>query len=403
MTRPQTTPGPDRLGPYEVLGLLGQGGMGTVYRARDPRLDRAVAIKVLLDERSGDVSRRERFLLEARAVAALTHPNIVSIYSVEEDADRIFLTMEYVEGRTLRDLIPSTGMALDSLLALAIPLADAIAAAHQKGIIHRDLKPSNIMVSTEGRLKVLDFGLAKLLDSTSPDDTATRAAPSPLTSEGVILGTMAYMAPEQAEGRRVDHRTDIFSLGVILYEMATGRRPFAGDTSAALVAAILRDMPIPVTDINTAMPAECARIVRRCLAKDPTRRYQTAIDVRNELEELKRDAESSQSAAVRVGPPASARRGRRWLVPTIVVAGAAAVALAGYVALRSSQSAQPPALPRMAERQVTTNPAEDPVWYATISPDGKYLAYGDYSGIHLRLIDTGETRTIPVPEGICFT
>jgi hypothetical protein len=269
------------------------------------------------------------------------------------------------------------------------------------------------MVSREGRLKVLDFGLAKLKESAVPDGDLTRMVAEPITGAGVILGTMAYMAPEQAEGRPADHRTDIFALGVILYEMATGKRPFAGDTSASLLAAILRDMPAPVTEINAAMPAAFARIVRRCLAKDPTRRYQTALDVRNELEELKVEIDSSQSAAARVQPPIVAAAAAsaaptarpRWLVPAGLAATVAAVALAGYVMLRAPGSPQPPPAPALVftERQVTSNPAEAPVWYATISPDGNYVAYGDFSGIHLRLIDSGETRTIPVPEGICFT
>jgi len=442
MTSPPATPHPDHLGPYEILGLLGQGGMGSVYRARDPRLDRTVAIKVLLDDAAGDPSRRERFLLEARAVAALTHPNIVTIHSVEEDAGRIFLTMEYVEGRTLADVIEKSGMPLDRLLALAIPLADAVAAAHQKGIVHRDLKPANVMVSTDGRVKVLDFGLAKLREPASPDgDSVTKFSPAPVTADGVILGTMAYMAPEQAEGRPADHRADVFSIGVILYEMATGRRPFTGDTTAALLAAILRDMPVPVTEVNAALPAEFARIVRRALAKDPTRRYQTALDVRNELEDLKREIDAGRSGGIRISgeappavglstnPPASwpatppalvplssgqasaAPRGaspaataRRWIVPVSAAIGITVLAIGAYV-WRTAPVGAPPdsAPPKFIERQVTSNPPESPVWYAAVSPDGKYAAYGDFSGIHLRLIDTGETRTIPVPEGICFT
>jgi eukaryotic-like serine/threonine-protein kinase len=411
------------IGPYEVQGVLGQGGMGVVYRARDPRLDRTIALKVLLDDSAGDASRRERFLVEARAVAAFTHPNIVTVHSVEEAAGRVFLTMEYIEGRTLADIIPKAGLSLGDLLDLAIPLADAIAAAHQKGIVHRDLKPSNIMVSHDGRLKVLDFGLAKLRESTPLAGSDTRMAAGPITADGVILGTVAYMAPEQAEGRAVDHRADIFALGVILYEMATGRRPFAGDTSASLIAAILRDMPPPVTEINAAMPAEFARIVRRTLAKDPSRRYQTALDVRNELEELKREAGASfatSSGRVPAAPemtgavaPLSSASGvqaaprrRRWMVPAAIVAATAVVAMGAYMILKPSRtrsSSSPAAGAEFVERQVTSNAAEDPVWYASISPDGKYVAYGDYSGIHLRLIDTGENRTIPVPAGICFT
>jgi serine/threonine protein kinase len=416
------------LGQYEILGELGQGGMGVVYRARDPRLDRTIAIKVLLDQAADDPSRRQRFLMEARAVAALSHPNIVTIHSVEEDAGRIFLTMEYVEGRTLAELIPSAGLPLDDVLALAIPLADAIAAAHAKGIVHRDLKPGNIMVSADRRLKVLDFGLAKLRESETSAGSDTRLAPAPVTREGVVLGTVAYMAPEQAEGRTVDHRADIFALGVLLFEMATGRRPFAGDTNASLIAAILRDVPPPVTEINAALPAEFARIVRRALAKDPTRRYQTALDVRNELEELRRDtgvdstsaattalrsggvsgivtrSGSSSGAAISTPIPVSAPQ-RRWLLPAGIVAGMAILAAGAYLYLRSSSRSSVATSPvvQVAERQVTSNAPEDPVWYASISPDGKYVAYGDFSGIHVRLIDTGENRTIEVPPGICFT
>jgi serine/threonine protein kinase len=425
----------DTLGPYRVEGKLGEGGMGAVFRARDPRLDRPVAVKLLLDEAAGDPSRRERFLLEARAIAALAHPNIVTIYSVEEDAGRVFLTMEYVEGRTIAALIPAGGMALDRLLALAIPLADAIAAAHQKSIVHRDLKPSNVMVSHDGRVKVLDFGLAKLLDPSTVDGAVTMAAPAPITADGVVLGTIAYMAPEQAEGRLVDHRADIFALGVILYEMATGRRPFIGESSAALIASILRDMPPPVTEVNAAMPGEFARIVRRCLAKDPTRRYQTALDVRNELEELQRDLPSGQSSGSHVpssgagvhsangAPPSSpsaapasapppaqapasspgAAPRRSWLLPAGIGAVAVVVLLLGLKLPRPVSAPQPGAVPQLVERQVTSNPAEDPVWYVGISPDGKYMAYGDHEGVHLRLVDTGETRTIPAPEGICYT
>ncbi len=431
------------IGPYEVLSKIGQGGMGAVYRARDPRLDRLVAIKLLLDDAASDPMRRERFLREARAAAGLTHPNIVTIHSVEEDAGRIFLTMEYVDGGTLSDAVQQGGMPLDRLLALAIPLTDAVAAAHERGIVHRDLKPSNVMIGRDARVKVLDFGLAKLREAPGPGPgSVTMAAPAPISVEGVILGTVAYMAPEQAEGRSVDHRTDIFALGVMLYEMATGRRPFVGDTTAALIAAILRDMPAPVTEVNADMPAELARIVRRCLAKDPTRRYQTALDVRTDLEELERDIgltradgragatldrssgasnAHSSSAGSRPGrdlredgpTPGSHRgtssitvpaRSHRWVVPAVVsLLLTAAVASLVVYRYESRQQTLAVATPSFLERQVTSNPAEDPVWYAAISPDGKYIAYGDFTGIHLRLIDTGETRTIPVPEGICFT
>ena len=211
-----------RLGPYEVLGLIGAGGMGEVYKARDTRLDRTVAVKVLPDDLSADADRLRRFEREARAVAALNHPHIVTIYSVEEADGVPFFTMEYVEGRTLRDLIPGLGLPLDELLKFAIPVTEAVGAAHQRGILHRDLKPANVMVTADGRVKVLDFGLAKLRETLDlPADGSQTTLET--TGEGRIVGTVAYMSPEQAQGKPLDARSDIFSLGVLLYEMATER------------------------------------------------------------------------------------------------------------------------------------------------------------------------------------
>ena len=234
-----------RLGSYEIQALLGSGGMGEVYRAQDPRLRRTVALKVLNAEFAADPERRARFEREAQSVAALNHPNIVTIYSVEEAGGVLFLTMELVEGQPLSDLIVKGGLPLGRILPLVIPLADAVSAAHQKGITHRDLKPANVMVTADGRVKVLDFGLAKLMEP-SPVAPSASGLPTTLeTGEGRIVGTMAYMSPEQAEGRSVDQRSDIFSLGVILFELATGERPFRGDTSVSLLSSIIKDTPTP--------------------------------------------------------------------------------------------------------------------------------------------------------------
>src|SRR3984893_14829162 len=243
------TPG-TRLGPYEILAPIGAGGMGEVYRAKDPRLGRDVAIKMLPAAFSADPERLRRFEQEARAAGALNHPNIVTIYSVEEADRTLFLTMECIEGRSLGELIPKGGMPLDRLLTIAIPLADAISTAHQAGITHRDLKPANVMVTGDGRVKVLDFGLAKLKDEQSAGDGVSAMATAPITGEGKIVGTVAYMSPEQAEGKAVDQRSDIFSLGILLYEMATGERPFKGETSLSVLSSILKDTPRPVTEIN---------------------------------------------------------------------------------------------------------------------------------------------------------
>ena len=281
------TPG-TKLGPYEMQSPLGAGGMGEVYRATDTKLGRDVALKVLPAEMAHDPERLARFRREAKALAQLDHPNIVTIYSVEESDGIHFLTMQLVEGQPLDRLICAGGLPLEQIVEIASALGDALAAAHEKGIVHRDLKPANVMVSNEGRVKVLDFGLAKdVRGSNLGDATMTSAS---RTEVGVVMGTPAYMSPEQTSGRPLDHRTDIFSLGILLHEMATGRRPFEGTSSAELVSAILRDTPPSVTDIRPDLPSDLARIVRRCLEKDPRHRVQTARDVSNEFRDLARHA-----------------------------------------------------------------------------------------------------------------
>ena len=283
-----------RLGPYEILSTLGHGGMGEVYKARDSRLNRLVALKVLPDTAALDPERRDRFEREARAVAALNHPHIVTIHSVETVEGVPLLTMELVEGRALSEVIPKGGLALAELLKIAIAVSEAVAAAHQKGITHRDLKPGNVMVGErehDGRIKVLDFGLAKLADASHDPGATTMPAPA-ATGEGRILGTAAYMSPEQAEGKPVDARSDLFSLGAMLYEMATGQRPFTGDTSISIISSIVKDTPKPITELNPSLPRDLGRIVRRALAKDPERRYQSAKDLRNDLEELEASIDS---------------------------------------------------------------------------------------------------------------
>ena len=254
-----------RLGAYEILAPLGAGGMGEVYRARDTRLKRDIALKVLPDSTAGAPERRARFEREAQSIAALSHPNIVTIHSVEEAHGVLFLTMEYVEGKPVSDLIVKAGLPLTQILNLAIPLADAVSAAHQRGITHRDLKPANVMVTADGRVKVLDFGLAKLMEASPVEMGVTGLPTSPLTGEGRIVGTVAYMSPEQAEGKPCDHRSDIFSLGVMLYELATGERPFKGDTSVSVISSIIKDTPRAVTDLRPALPRELGRIIRHCL------------------------------------------------------------------------------------------------------------------------------------------
>jgi serine/threonine protein kinase/tetratricopeptide (TPR) repeat protein len=283
-----------RLAVYEIQAPIGAGGMGEVYRATDTKLGRGVAVKILPAETAQDPDRLARFHREARAVATLNHPNVVTLYSVEECDGVHFLTMELIEGQPLDHLISANGLPVERIVEIAGAVAEGLAAAHEKGIVHRDLKPANVMVTAEGRVKVLDFGLAKDVNpETSNDATMTSAR---RTQAGIVMGTPAYMSPEQVSGRVLDCRTDIFSLGVMLHEMATGRRPFEGTSSAELVSSILRDHPPLVTDVRPDLPHDLARIIRRCLEKDPRHRLQTARDVSNELRDLARLVPQTASA-----------------------------------------------------------------------------------------------------------
>lgn len=282
-------PAGSRLGPYDIVAPLGAGGMGEVYRAHDARLGRDVAVKILPDDLSSP-DRLARFEREARAVASLNHPGIVTLYSIEEAGGTRFLTMELVEGRTLADLVTPGGLPAGRVLDLLVPLADALAAAHARGVVHRDLKPANVMVTAEGRVKVLDFGLAK---RTEPDSGAQSGSGAPLSMAGEVLGTVPYMAPEQLFGEQVDARTDIYALGVLAFELLTGRRPFAGGTFFEAAAAIIRDDAPSLSSMRPDTPAELARIVDRCLAKQPRDRYETAADVASALRALARGVETT--------------------------------------------------------------------------------------------------------------
>ena len=403
-----------RLGTYEVIAPIGAGGMGEVFRARDTRLNRDVAIKVLPTSAASDPERRERFEREAQAVAALNHPNIVTIYSVEQIDGQFLLAMELVEGRSLDQLIPAQGLPLDRLLQIAILVADAVAAAHQKGITHRDLKPANIMLGEgdhAGRVKVLDFGLAKLAEAQASAVDVTAIPTTPITGEGRIVGTVAYMSPEQAEGKSIDARSDLFSLGVILYEMATGQRPFGGDTSISIISSIIKDTPTSITELRPGVPRDLGRIVRRALLKDPERRYQTAKDLRSDLEELRASLESGELAApVAASTPAApvAPRPVRRRSTIVAAAAIAALAVAGAVyvlSVRSPQSAAPTSasapfsLDDLQITQLTTSGnAERPA----ISADGKYVAYvqrdSDAYSLWIRQTATSSNVQIVAPE-----
>ena len=320
-----------QLGHYKILAKLGTGGMGEVFTAEDTKLNRKVAIKILPEDLATDPERRERFEREAKTIAALNHPNIVTIYSVEEAAGLHFITMELVEGEPLADKIPDKGFTLDEFFKLSVPMVEALDAAHKKGITHRDIKPNNVMITDEGRVKVLDFGLAKLTGREAPLDpaeAATMLASSDLTEQGQILGTVNYMSPEQAEGKTVDNRTDIFSLGVVLYEMATGEAPFKGETKISVITSIIRDTPPPVSEINDELPQHLGRVVNRSLAKDPDRRYQSATDLRVELEGLKEEIATSELRHSAMDLKAPAVSPSASLVPKIAMAAAAVGAIA---------------------------------------------------------------------------
>ncbi len=285
-----------RLGTYEILGPLGAGGMGEVYRAKDLRLGREVAIKVLPAEVASSLDRLARFEREARTVAGLNHPNIVTLHTVEDAGGIRFLTMELVEGQTLSTLVAPGGLPLPRILELAIPLTDALVAAHERGVIHRDLKPGNVMVTRDGRVKVLDFGLAKMLavDAAGQGASVTVTAEGLISGEGQVVGTVPYMAPEQLRREKVDARSDLFSLGIILYELATGRRPFTGETSIDVSHAILHDTPEPLSRVRADLPGEFEQVVGHCLERSPRERVQTALDVNNALRRLRKVMERGE-------------------------------------------------------------------------------------------------------------
>lgn len=352
---------------YEIVRLLGKGGMGEVFVAEDTKLQRHIALKILPKEMAVDPERQARFQREAQAVAALSHPNIVTVHSVEEVDGVHFITMELIEGQTLTEIMPNNGFSLGRLLGLAIPLADAISCAHRAGITHRDLKPDNIMLDNEGRLRVLDFGLAKLHDPMGDAQETQAKTATAGTAEGRILGSVAYMSPEQAEGKPVDPRTDVFSLGTILYEMATGERPFRGDTSMSTIGAILKDQPAVVTEVNPSLPRHVGRVIRRCLAKDPDRRYQTALDLRNELEELKAEIDSGEHTADPAVTFSRPRRSLQWL------AGLGALATVAVVAIISRQDLESPPVVYVPRPITGTIGQEmDINW----SPESVFLAFG---------------------------
>jgi eukaryotic-like serine/threonine-protein kinase len=404
---------------YRILRGLGGGGMGLVYEAEDIKLGRRVALKFLPDESVKDPAALARFEREARSASALEHPNICPIYEFGEHEGQPFLVMQSLEGRTLKELLEESrvnaskskrldksanggALPLDQVLDLAIQIAEGLNAAHQKGIIHRDIKPANIFVTNQGQAKILDFGLAKLAASATdaPEASAhdhedgiverTKLASAPLATPdlflsktGVAMGTAGYMSPEQARGEKLDTRTDLFSFGLVLYEMATGHRAFEGDTGPSLHAAILSQTPAAVRQLNAALPAKLEEIVSKALQKDREKRYQKVSEMRADLEATKRDLARKSPA-------------RRW----IFAGGAIAAVLIGVAVFwyAKHELTGPNGLPDVKLTQLTANAPENQVTEAAISPNGKLLAYVDEQGMHLKTIGTDDVRSLPLPE-----
>ena len=393
-----------RVSHYRVLDILGGGGMGVVYKAEDIKLGRRVALKFLPEELANDTAAMGRFHREARAASAPNHPNICTIYEVEEYEGQPFIVMELLEGQTLRELVPAEGagpgakkalLPLEKLLDVAVQIAEGLEAAHERGIIHRDIKPANIFVTTHGQVKILDFGLAKLRESETVDLQQRRLEQKEwrqewnpdvtLTRTGTAIGTAGYMSPEQIRGEKLDARTDLFSFGLVLYEVTTGQRAFSGDTAPIIREAILNQKPTSVRDLNAQIPTKLELIINKALEKHRQARYQTASEIRAGLESFRRARERRRSDAL------------LWALAAGICALLLITATTLWRTKRQSglQSRSP--LP-LKQWELTINSSENAVASGAISPNGRYLAYSDPKGIHIKFIETGETQSISQPD-----
>src|SRR5580692_8784408 len=384
-----------QLGPYKIVSLIGSGGMGEVYRANDPRLRRDVALKVLPASFTNDPDRLRRFEQEARAVAALTHPNIVSVFDIGEANGTHYIVSELLEGDSLRERIPAAGLPVRKATELAVQFANGLAAAHDRGIVHRDLKPENVFVTKTGQVKILDFGLAKLRssDSTAPgaaDQTATHFSGADHTGAGQILGTAGYMSPEQVRGDAVDHRADIFAFGSILYEMLCGQRAFKRNTSAETMTAVLNEDPQDLTARTSssspaAIPPALERIVRHCLEKQPAQRFQSAHDIAFDLESI-----STISSANAFASAATAKR-TRWLIPAVAAVALLAAGAALGTWLHPTPPVSNPKTLRITFRRCT-------IWNARFIPDGNLVYSASWDGTTSSLFSAnpGSTESRPL-------
>jgi serine/threonine-protein kinase len=393
-----------RLGPYEILAAVGAGGMGEVYRAKDTRLDRTVAIKVLPSHLADKPELRERFEREARTIASLNHPHICTLHDIGHQDGVDYLVLEYLEGETLAERLKKGPLPIEQVLKYAIEIADALDKAHRKGITHRDLKPGNIMLTKSGT-KLLDFGLAKLKQEASPVTPLSQrpTAASGMTAEGTILGTLQYMAPEQVEGKtsEIDARTDIFAFGAVVYEMATGKKAFEAKTQASLIAKILETEPTPMTSLQPMTPPALDRVVKKCLAKEPDKRWQDASDL---CDELKWIAEASGQTGAFTATAAS--RPRRSRGPILLSTVSLIVAAGAALAIWNLKSA-PPAPPAVSRSMFALPSGQQLAGFdqpaLALSPDGKHMVYvaalGGVQQLYLRSMDSFETKPIPGTEG----
>jgi len=383
---------------YRIVEKIGEGGMGVVYRARDQTLRRDVALKVLPADRVGDAQRRLRFLREARAAAAVTHPNIATVHEIDEAEGVLFIAMELVEGETLRSRLKGRPLLVPDALGIATEIAEGLTRAHQSHVVHRDLKPENVVIGVDGHVKILDFGLAKILQH--PDEahrsqlSQAETASLELTEARSLLGTAAYMSPEQTRGETVDARSDIFSFGTTLYEMVTGKLPFSGKTHMDKLTAILHTQPGPASQINSKVPLELDRILAKCLEKDPRERYQSTEDLAVDLKRLGRDVESgsapSYASLVELQRPPRSSRAARWIWPTVGLS-VLVLTMAAWLFVGRSQPSSP--LPRTVPLTSLPGVEGDPA----LSPDGNQVAYTWDGGgertstqLYVRLIDGGD-------------